>query len=74
MVPYTPQQAAPVTEGESTMMKIFFATRRSEDQEFNVELERAIKTVHERMERMLQSETLKRQRYATIESTPYSYR
>jgi hypothetical protein len=55
------------------MFKKLFIGRQPAE-EVDVELERAMQAIHDRMERMLQSETAKRHRFASIETIPSYYR
>jgi uncharacterized protein YaaR (DUF327 family) len=60
-------------KGESKMFKSIF-TAKSTTSENDEELERAMQAIHDRMERMMISETTKRQRFSTIESSRGFYR
>lgn len=55
------------------MFKSFFTTREIETT-IDIEFERAMQNIHSRMERMLEAEQLKRQRFSSIENTPSYYR
>jgi hypothetical protein len=55
------------------MFKSFFITREVESS-VDLEFERTMQNIHSRMERMLEAEQLKRQRFSTIENTPSYYR
>jgi hypothetical protein len=55
------------------MFKTFFITRQPET-EVDHELERAMRNIQDRMERMLAAENSKRQRFSRPESVPSYYR
>ncbi len=55
------------------MFKSFFITREP-DNTVDIEFERTMQNIHNRMERMLEAEQLKRQRFSTIDNTPSYYR
>ncbi len=55
-------------------MKMSFFINRTPDNTVDLELERAMQLIHDRMERMLDIENRKRQRFSDIESTPSYYR
>jgi hypothetical protein len=55
------------------MFKTFFITREPENS-VDLELERTMQAIHDRMERMLEAENSKRHRFTSIESTPAYYR
>jgi hypothetical protein len=55
------------------MLKTFFITRAPENS-VDEELERTMQAIHSRMERMLEAENCKRQRFSSIQSTPSYYR
>ena len=56
------------------MFKTFFITRAPENNEIDIELERTMQVIHDRMERMLETQNCKRQRFSTAENTPSYYR
>jgi hypothetical protein len=55
------------------MFKNFFIVK-AETTEIDLELERTMQTIHDRMERMLCAEKEKRQRFSSIDTTPSYYR
>jgi hypothetical protein len=55
------------------MLKHLFTTRQPAD-EVDLELERAMQAIHDRMERLLQAENAKHQRFSSIENVPSYYR
>ena len=55
------------------MFKSFFITRQP-DNEVDLELERTMQLIHERMEKMLAEQTARRQRFSSIDTTPSYYR
>ena len=55
------------------MFKTFFITREPET-EIDFELERTILVIQERMEKIIASQEVRRQRFATLDNTPIYYR
>jgi hypothetical protein len=51
------------------MFKRLFANKHAAD-EVDVELERSMQAIHERMERMMANEFSKQQRYSTLNDMP----
>jgi hypothetical protein len=56
------------------MFKTFFITRTPEISEVDIELERTMQVIHDRMEKMLEAQNARRQRFASIDNTPSYYR
>jgi hypothetical protein len=55
------------------MFKTFFLAK-SAAPEIDAELERTMQMIHDRMEKMLEAQTSKRQRFTTVDNTPSYYR
>ena len=55
------------------MFKTFFIAKTATP-EIDAELERTMQMLHDRMEKMLESQNAKRQRFAAVESAPNHYR
>jgi hypothetical protein len=66
-------QAAPGIWERETMLKTFFITREPENT-VDIELERTMQSIHNRMQRMLEAEEIKRHRFSSFENTPSYYR
>ncbi len=54
------------------MFKTFFMAR-SADPAIDAEFERTIEVLRERMEKLMQDEIIKRQRFSTVHSAPAGY-
>jgi hypothetical protein len=55
------------------MLKTFFIAKAATP-EIDAELERTMQMLHDRMEKMLESQNAKRQRFTVTENTPTYYR
>lgn len=55
------------------MFKTFFIAKTATP-EIDEELERTMQLIHDRMEKMLESQNSRRQRFASVDNTPSYYR